>query len=76
MNESPKAKSIWRIQSTGNSVGLVEAIDVFSAIDIAANSLEEKRRAEFRDGIFQVDRIGYRIGEWEKIIEQIGGKRI
>ena len=74
MNTHPQA--IWRIQSGGNSVGLVEATDVFSAIDIAANSLDEKRRAEFRDGIFQIDRVGWRVGEWEKMIEQIGGKRV
>jgi hypothetical protein len=74
MNEPPKA--IWRIQSTGMTVGLVEAEDVSAAIDAAANSLEEKLRQEFLHSIFQVDRIGYRIGEWEKMIEQIGGKRV
>jgi hypothetical protein len=74
MNESPKA--IWRIQSTGNSVGLVEAEDVIAAISAAADSLEDKHRSEFLHSIFQIDRIGYRIGEWEKMIEQIGGKRV
>jgi hypothetical protein len=74
MSESPKA--IWRIQSTGMTVGLVEAEDVLSAIDAAEKSLEEKHRQIFTDGIFQVDRIGYRIGEWEKMMERIGVKRV
>ena len=74
MNESPKA--IWRIQSAGMTVGLVEAEDVIAAISAAADSLEEKHRPEFLHSIFQIDRIGYRIGEWEKMIEQIGGKRV
>ena len=74
MNTHPQA--IWRIQSTGNTVGLVEAEDVWSAIHAAVNSLDEKNREEFRRSIFQIDRVGYRIGEWEKMIEQIGGKRV
>jgi hypothetical protein len=74
MSDMPKA--IWRIQSAEMTVGLVEAEDVSEAIDVATNSLEEKRRQEFRRSIFQIDRVGYRIGEWEKMMERIGGKRV
>ena len=52
---------------------MVEAEDVFSAIDVATNSLEGKNKAEFQRGIFQIDRVGWRVGEWEKMIKNIGG---
>lgn len=71
MSDTPKA--IWRIQSTGNTVGLVEAPDVFTAITFATISLKDEHRKAFKDGIFHIDRVGWRVGEWEKMIENIGG---
>jgi hypothetical protein len=59
-------KGIWRCESPSISAPLVEAIDVATAIELAARSTGT-HEAEFKASCWKVEKLGYLPEEWDKI---------